>query len=216
MSTSEIPESYYSIDQFPECVALEQQGQLLEAVGVKNPYFKVHERVIDDTTVINGRELISWASYNYLGMSGDPAVKAAAKEAIDRYGTSVSASRLVSGEENNPSQIGTGHLQPPGRRRRHYIRLWAFDQRNDDRPHVWSRRFNPARLGWPTTVLFKAAFLAAPAVDRFPTTDWETLDQLLGELRHEYRRVLIAIEGIYSMDGDYPDHAALYRSQKTP
>ena len=32
-------------------------------------------------------------------MSGDPRVAAAAKEAIDRYGTSVSASRLVSGEK---------------------------------------------------------------------------------------------------------------------
>ncbi len=39
----------------------------------------------------------------------------------------------------------------------------------------------------------------------FPHNDWQTLDHLLGELRHEYRRVLVAIEGIYSMDGDFPD-----------
>ena len=39
-----------------------------------------------DTTTIDGRDLISWASYNYLGMSGDPAVTAAAKEALDHFG----------------------------------------------------------------------------------------------------------------------------------
>jgi 7-keto-8-aminopelargonate synthetase-like enzyme len=39
----------------------------------------------------------------------------------------------------------------------------------------------------------------------FPHNDWQTLDKLLAELRHTYRRVVIAIEGVYSMDGDIPE-----------
>ncbi|HEX3869151.1 MAG TPA: aminotransferase class I/II-fold pyridoxal phosphate-dependent enzyme, partial [Pirellulales bacterium] len=39
----------------------------------------------------------------------------------------------------------------------------------------------------------------------FPHNDWRAVDQLLTDLRGEYRRVLIAIEGVYSMDGDIPD-----------
>jgi 7-keto-8-aminopelargonate synthetase-like enzyme len=39
----------------------------------------------------------------------------------------------------------------------------------------------------------------------FPHNDWRVLDQLLTELRHDYRRVLVVVEGVYSMDGDYPD-----------
>src|SRR6185436_5175215 len=35
--------------------------------------------------------------------------------------------------------------------------------------------------------------------------DWRSVDQLLTDLRGEYRRVLIAIEGVYSMDGDVAD-----------
>jgi 7-keto-8-aminopelargonate synthetase-like enzyme len=31
------------------------------------------------------------------------------------------------------------------------------------------------------------------------------LDGILNEIRNEYRRALVAIEGVYSMDGDYPD-----------
>jgi 7-keto-8-aminopelargonate synthetase-like enzyme len=39
----------------------------------------------------------------------------------------------------------------------------------------------------------------------FDHNDWTNLDQILAEIRSEYRRVLIAIEGLYSMDGDFPD-----------
>src|SRR6478736_10503759 len=42
---------------------------------------------------------INWSSYNYLGLSGDPAVTRAAQQAVERYGTSVSASRVASGEK---------------------------------------------------------------------------------------------------------------------
>ena len=73
-----------------------------------NPFFSVHESVTNDRTSIAGKQLISFASYNYLGMSGDPVVAAAAKEAIDRYGTSVSASRLVSGEKPLHRQLEQG------------------------------------------------------------------------------------------------------------
>ena len=36
----------------------------------------------------------------------------------------------------------------------------------------------------------------------FAHNDWQAADRLLEQYRHEYRRVLVAIEGVYSMDGD--------------
>src|SRR4029078_13008115 len=36
----------------------------------------------------------------------------------------------------------------------------------------------------------------------FPHNDWQALDQMLSEVRSAYRRVVVAIEGVYSMDGD--------------
>jgi 7-keto-8-aminopelargonate synthetase-like enzyme len=39
----------------------------------------------------------------------------------------------------------------------------------------------------------------------FPHNDWQALDRLLKQFRHEYRRVMVVIEGVYSMDGDIPD-----------
>ena len=96
---AKIPEAAYCFDQFPEYVKLRENLDLLEASGLGNPFFVVHDGATTDRTIIGGREYINFSSYNYLGMSGDPAVSAAAKAAIDRYGTSASASRLVSGQK---------------------------------------------------------------------------------------------------------------------
>ena len=72
---------------------------MLETTGLGNPVLRRAQGITNDRTIIDGRELINFASYNYVGTSGDPAVSAAAKAAIDRYGTSVSASRVASGEK---------------------------------------------------------------------------------------------------------------------
>ena len=39
---------------------------------------------------------------------------------------------------------------------------------------------------------------------------------MLRQMRVRYKRVLIAIEGVYSMDGDYPGPAELRRDQAAP
>ena len=83
----EIPPEDYRFDRYPEYIKLKQNLEMLESTGLGNPFFTVHERVTNDTTVIGGREMINFSSYNYVGMSGDPVVAAAAKDAIDRYGT---------------------------------------------------------------------------------------------------------------------------------
>ena len=72
---------------------------MAEAFGLQNPYFSVHEAICGDTTVVNGKQMLNFSSYNYVGNSGDPVVSKAAQDAIDKYGTSVSASRVASGEK---------------------------------------------------------------------------------------------------------------------
>jgi 7-keto-8-aminopelargonate synthetase-like enzyme len=69
-----------------------------EFAGIASPFFQVHEGRAGAMTTIGGREIVNFASYNYLGLNGHPEVSAAAKAAIDRYGMSASASRLVAGE----------------------------------------------------------------------------------------------------------------------
>jgi 8-amino-7-oxononanoate synthase len=49
------------------------------------------------TLLLDGREVINFSSNNYLGLANHPALCAAAKDAIDRYGCGSGASRLISG-----------------------------------------------------------------------------------------------------------------------
>jgi 8-amino-7-oxononanoate synthase len=202
--TADIPAQYYQFDQFAEYVTLKQHWHALASTGVMNPYFKVHEGVIDDTTTINGRELISWSSYNYLGMSGDPVVCEAAKEAIDRYGTSVSASRLVSGEKTIHRELERAVADFLGAEE-----AITFVSGHGTNETTIGHLFGAGDLILHDSLahnsIVQGSILSGARRRPFPHNDWQTLDQLLDELRHEYRRVLVAIEGVYSMDGDYPD-----------
>jgi 7-keto-8-aminopelargonate synthetase-like enzyme len=53
--------------------------------------------------------------------------------------------------------------------------------------------------------IVQGATLSGARRRAFPHNDWQALNQLLVEMRPVYRRVLIAIEGTYSMDGDFPE-----------
>ena len=64
-----------------------------EALRIRNPFFRAHDGVAGATSLIDGQGYDNFVSYNYLGLNGDPRVNRAVKDAIDRYGTSVSASR---------------------------------------------------------------------------------------------------------------------------
>ncbi len=105
VDSREIAAEEYRFDQLPEYRKLKRTMSQFELTGVPNPYFTVHEGITRDTTRVGGRELISFASYNYIGMSGDPEVNAAVVHAVNKYGTSVSASRLVSGEKDLHGQL---------------------------------------------------------------------------------------------------------------
>src|ERR1700680_1864639 len=83
------------LEAYREIRMIEEAADYL---GIDDPFFRVHEGIAGAETVIGNRSYINFASYNYIGLNGDPRVAAAAKAAIDRYGTSVSASRPVSGE----------------------------------------------------------------------------------------------------------------------
>ena len=87
--------TFAELEAYREIRMIEEAADYL---GIADPFFRVHQGIAGAETVIGNRSYINFASYNYIGLNGDPRITAAAKAAIDRYGTSVSASRPVSGE----------------------------------------------------------------------------------------------------------------------
>lgn len=200
----EIPPEHYRFDRYPEYIKLKQNLEMLESTDLGNPFFKVHERVTNDTTVIDGREMINFSSYNYVGMSGDPVVAAAAKAAIDRYGTSVSASRLVSGE--------TGLHRELERTIADFIGAddaIVFVGGHSTNETTVGHLFGPGDLilhdALAHNSIVQGCILSGAHRRPFPHNKWQVVDRLLADLRGDYRRVLVAIEGVYSTDGDIPD-----------
>ncbi len=200
----EIPDAYYRIDKMPEFIRVQQLKMLLTSTGVRNPFFSVHEGRIGDTTQIEGRELISFASYNYLGYSGEPAVTEAAINAVQKFGTSVSASRIVSGEKTVHKTLETELAQFLG-----VDDVITFPGGHAMNETVIGHIVGPGDLivhdSLAHNSLIQGAELSGARRRPFAHNDWAELDKILDEIRHEYRRVLIVIEGLYSMDGDFPD-----------
>ena len=198
-----LPEDY-CFDQLPEYRRLKRTMSKFEMTGLPNPYFSVHEGIVRDTTRIAGRELISFSSYNYLGMSGDPAVTAAVKQAVDQYGTSVSASRLVSGEKPLHRQLETALAQWIG----------VDDAVAMVGGHATNETTIGLLVGQGDLILHDAlshnsiiqgAILSGARRRPFPHNDWQALASILADVRNNFRRVLVVVEGVYSMDGDFPN-----------
>lgn len=77
---------------------LARKQSLLSDTG--NPYFIAHDSPLTDKSYMDGRWVLNFGSYNYAGMSGRQEVSDAAIDAIRRYGTSASGSRLLAGEKS--------------------------------------------------------------------------------------------------------------------
>jgi 8-amino-7-oxononanoate synthase len=131
-------------------------------------------------------------------------VTAAAKEAIDRFGTSVSASRLVSGEKTIHRELEQGIADFLGVD--DAICFVGGHSTNETTiGHLFASGDLIAHDSLAHNSIIQGAILSGARRRPFPHNDWQALDALLAEIRREYRRVLIAIEGVYSMDGDFPD-----------
>ncbi|MCA9797201.1 MAG: aminotransferase class I/II-fold pyridoxal phosphate-dependent enzyme, partial [Candidatus Eremiobacteraeota bacterium] len=179
-----------------------------QELGLDSPFFREHAALAGATSEVHGRQMINYASYNYLGLSGHPEVSQAAVQAIERYGTSVSASRMVGGERPVHRELEQA--------------LAAFLGTEDCLLMVSGHATNVttlAHLMGPGDLLLhdalahdsavQGASASRATVKGFSHNDLDDLERLLIELRPGFERILVYVEGLYSMDGDYPDLARL-------
>jgi 8-amino-7-oxononanoate synthase len=184
-----------------------QQGFALK-MGMESPFFLVHEGRAGARTTIGGRDYINFSSYDYLGLNGHPVVIEAAKAALDRYGVSCSASRLVAGERPAHRSLE--------------IALASHYHAQDCLVFVSGYMTNVGVIGHiigeKDLVICDAAIhnsalmgsvLSKASRRTFPHNDLDALEKLLASHRRQFERCLIVVEGLYSMDGDFPDLARL-------
>ncbi len=186
----------------------ELQGRLAQVNGLGEglPFFRAHEGVPGRVASIDGRDVLNFSSYNYLGLAGHPAVIAATQRAVETLGTSVSASRVVAGERSLHVSLEQ--------------EIAAFLGVDAATTYVGGHMANTGTIShlmgtddvvlcdaWLHNSGMQGAEFSGARRLVFAHNDWRSLDSLLGKVREEHRRALVLIEGVYSADGDVPDLA---------
>jgi 8-amino-7-oxononanoate synthase len=158
-------------------------------------------RVTGIWTLRNGRRLLSFCCNDYLNLTHHPAVVEAATEAVRLYGAGAGASRLVTG--NHPL---FAELEARLARFKGTQAACVFGS-----GYLANLGIIPALVGADDLILIDelshaclwgGARLARATVIAYHHADIRHVEVLLAELRRRHRRVLVATDGVFSMDGD--------------
>ncbi|MCL6741080.1 aminotransferase class I/II-fold pyridoxal phosphate-dependent enzyme [Sphingomonas sp. RB56-2] len=179
---------------------IETREQLL-STGLTDPFGLVMEKVISPTVAIcNGRETILLGTYNYMGMTFDPDVVEAGKQALDEYGSGTTGSRVLNGTY-------AGHKA---------VEQALMDFYAMDHAMVFSTGYQ-ANLGIISTVAGKDDYIILDIDSHASIYDGCALGNAqivpfrhndIGALEKRLQRVppgagkLVVLEGVYSMLGD--------------
>ncbi len=188
-------------DLFSKFDPLIAERQALLDTGVRDPYAIVMDQVLSPTlAVIGGKETILLGTYNYMGMTFDPDVVAAGKQALDEFGAGTTGSRVLNGTYQ-------GHKACEDALKEFYGTSGAM---------VFSTGYQ-ANLGLMSTIagkddyiildadshasIYDGCFLGDAQIVRFRHNSVEDLDKRLGRLPKDAGK-LVVLEGVYSMLGD--------------
>lgn len=169
--------------------------------GHKNPYFVCHESPLRDTSLMDGQEVLNFGSYNYVGMSGRAETMEAAKAAIDKYGTSASGSRLLAGEKKLYQE-----LEREIARWKHAEAALVLVGGHSTNVTIVGNFCGKKDLIVYDAIshnsVQEGCRLSGATSKPFPHNDMEALESILRAQRGKFEKVLIIVEGAYSMDGD--------------
>lgn len=190
--------------QLPGFKEIRLQWAVAKLLELESPFFRAHDGRSGAKTTIGGKELINFSSYDYLGLNSHDDVMNAAKTAIDQYGISASASRVVGGERPIHSVL-----------EKKIAELYGAES---SIVFVSGHATNVSTIGQilqPNDLVLHDAFihnsiamgikLSGAKRLSFPHNDFDSLERIIASNNKRDRKILIVVEGVYSMDGDCPD-----------
>ena len=190
--------------------ALSNEGRLRRCRTVRATSEREATSLEDSTPMaisVDGQAAINFSSNDYLGLAQDERLKAAAIEAIQRYGTGSSASRLISGtgplvleleQALAPFKLAEAALVFNSGYQANVGILQAILQPGD---WVFCDRLNHASL-------VDGCQLSGARWTRYHHLDPQNLEFRLKKAPTEARKWIVT-DTAFSMDGDYPDLTAL-------
>jgi 8-amino-7-oxononanoate synthase len=168
------------------------------------PYFRQVESEAGPVVTMEGSERLMLGSNNYLGLTGDPRVKAAAREALERYGTALTGSRLMNG------------TIPLHQELEDEIAAWM----GTEAALVFTTGYQ-ANVGCLSAILGPSDTVIADTGDHASILDGckmsgarlrpfrhqklDKLERMLERAGSDGGGVLVVVDGVYSMEGDVCD-----------
>jgi 8-amino-7-oxononanoate synthase len=193
-----------SFESLPGYQFLQTQRALGDALGVKSPFYRQHDAQAGARSVIDGKPVVNFASYDYLGLNGHPEIASAVTAGVAAWGTSVSASRITAGERGFHRELESalaGIYQAEA--------SLVFVSGHATAVSTIAALLGPKDLILHDVLIHNCVVIGAQlcgATRRsFPHNDMAALADILAATRDRFERVLIVSEGLYSMDGDGPD-----------
>ncbi len=188
-------------DLFSKFDGMIELRETILATGVEDPYNLVMEKVLSPTRAIcNGRDTILLGTYNYMGMTFDPDVLDAGKEALENYGSGTTGSRVLNGTYQ-------GHKECEDALKEFYAM---------DHAMVFSTGYQ-ANLGIISTIAGKGDYIildidshasiydgcamGKAEIVPFKHNDIVALEKRMRRLPEDAGK-LVVLEGVYSMLGD--------------
>jgi 8-amino-7-oxononanoate synthase len=211
----DILSSHHCFSKYPEYKKLKRRFRIVDELGASNPFLREgtippacqrqsYEKCGPEYIRIGEHLLLNFSSFDYLGLANDEDVIEGAAAAAKEYGTSASASRLSGGErpihrllERELSEF-----------------LGTEDCCALVSGHATNETTIGSLMGRKDLILYdelshnsilQGCKLSGAKYLPFAHNNWNDLGSDLRELRDQYRRVLVIIEGVYSMDGDIPE-----------
>lgn len=149
------------------------------------------------------KKYIDFSSNDYLGLAGHPKLIEASKEALDSFGTSSSASRLLSGDFDIHHRLEEEVARFKGKPQAlvfnsgYQANIGIVSSLCGRQDAVFSDKLNHASI-------IDGIILSDSRLFRFAHNDVDHLESILKKERSKFKKGLIITETVFSMDGDKP------------
>ena len=153
--------------------------------------------------------LVLFSTYSYLGLVGHPRIEAAVKAAVERFGTSTGGVRLLTGTNELHHQLEHALADFLG-----HEAASTFASGYDANIAAITSLFGPGDVAlldqYAHQSIHDGVRMAGCETRRFRHNDLDDLERRLRQARNRgAKRILIAVDSVFSMDGDQAPLAEL-------
>lgn len=185
-----------------ERTSLYTEPQKVEKMGLY-PYFRVIESDQDTVVQMNGKKVLMFGSNSYLGLTTHPKIKAAAGEALKKYGSGCAGSRFLNGTLDLHIKLEQKLAEFVGKEAA-LVFSTGFQVNIGVIPTVTHRHDYVLIDELDHASIIEATRLSFAKVLKFRHNNMDSLEQLLKKC-DPGRFKLIVVDGVFSMDGDIAD-----------